>query len=73
MGWYDDEDVSRLPDWAVAPMMWLLCLAAALMPSLVLVALCQWLAPAAPPYVPFLAYGVGFAAMVAAVRPWTAW
>ena len=72
MGWYDEEEASRLPDWAVAPMMWLLCLAAALMPGLLLIGLCQWLAPAAPAYAPFIAYGVALVGMVAAVKPWTA-
>ena len=38
MGWYDDEEKTRWPEWATPPLAWIGCLMAAVLPAGVLLA-----------------------------------
>jgi hypothetical protein len=71
MGWYQDEETTGLPDWAVQPLMWLGVLLVAVLPTGVALTLVKlvWVSP--PPVVTLMLYGASLGLMVTAVRPWT--
>lgn len=72
MGWYDeDEKNGWLPDWATPPLMWVGCLAVAVLPAASVVGLWNAALPDARPVVSLIAYGVSLGLMIAAVKPWT--
>lgn len=71
MGWYDDEEDSWLPDWAVTPMMWIGCLMAAAIPAGLGVATWTLLWSQPPLGAALGAYVLCLGLMVAAVKPWT--
>jgi hypothetical protein len=70
MGWYDDED-KWPPDWAVKPIMWLGCLAVAVVPAGMALAALNLVWSRPPALVTLGAYLVALGLMLAAVRPWT--
>ncbi|WP_163230739.1 hypothetical protein [Caulobacter rhizosphaerae] len=71
MGWYDDEEEAWLPAWVIPPMMWIGCLATAVLPAGVIVGGWTLVFKQAPPGVVAVAYAVSLGLMLAAVKPWS--
>ena len=71
MGWYDDEENTWLPNWAVTPLAWLGCLLAAVLPAGVCLAVWNSVFPEAPLAASLVVYVLSLCLMIAAVRPWT--
>jgi hypothetical protein len=71
MGWYDDEEQSWLPEWAVTPLMWIGCLMVAVLPASVAIAFWNAVLPDASPAAHLVVYGISLGLMVAAIKPWT--
>jgi hypothetical protein len=71
MGWYDDEQTTSLPGWAVSPLAWLGCALVAVLPAGVLLAVWTMLLSDPPPAARVALYAVSLGVMIAAVKPWT--
>lgn len=71
MGWYQDEETSWPPDWAIRPLAWVGAVMASVLPTGFTLALLK-LAWPAPPLM-FIAglYVVWLGVMLAAIKPWT--
>lgn len=72
MGWYQDEETTWFPDWAVKPLMWAGSLMAAVLPAGFVMTVVKLAWPAPPLAVSLIAYAVSASLMLAAVKPWTA-
>ncbi len=72
MGWYQDEETTWFPDWAVKPLMWVGSLMAAVLPAGFTITMVKLIWPSPPLALNLGIYAVSVGFMLAAVKPWTA-